>query len=127
MAKKLVLTSLLLGLLAACAAPEPVVSTRQYHQPLPPQQSPQKPLNGLQLEAFRLMNQQQYAQSINYFQRAIKIDPRSPHNWFYLALNYWHLQDFAQCRAMLQRSMSYNQFDEDLRNSSLSLLAQCSP
>ncbi len=126
MAKKLVLTILLLGLLSACA-PKPVVSTKQYHQSQQTQPTPQKALNGLQLEAFRLMNQQQYEQSIVYFQRAIKIEPRSPHNWFYLAINYWHLQDFAQCRAMLKRSMSYNQFAEDLQRSSESLMRQGSP
>ena len=127
MAQKLVLTGLLLILLAACMPPQPVLTTEQYHQPESAQQEPRKPLNGLQLEAFRLMNQQQFEQAIDYFQRAIRIEPRDPLNWFYLAQNYWHLQDYAQCRAMLQRSMSYNQFDQDLKRNSMILLQQCSP
>jgi Tfp pilus assembly protein PilF len=120
------LTGLLIALiLVACGTPEPVLRTDQYHKPEPPA-STVKPLNGLQLKALQLMNQQQYEEAISYLQRAIKVEPRNPLNWHYLAQNYWHLHDFANCRAMIQRAIAYSQLDEDLMRANQKLLQQCS-
>lgn len=71
------------------------------------------------------MNQQQFDQAIQFLQRAIKVEPRNPLNWHYLAQNYWHLNDFNNCRAMIQRAMSYSQFDPDLSRANEALLIQC--
>ena len=120
---------LILGLLlfiSACQAPQPMVRTDQYHDSATPAQAT-KPLNGLQLKAIELMNQQHYEQAILYLQRAINIEPRNPLNWHYLAQNYWHLQDYENCRAMIQRSMAYSQFDKDLTRANSILRRQCSP
>ena len=73
------------------------------------------------------MNQKNYSAAIHYLQRAIKVEPRNPLNWHYLAQNYWHLQDYANCRAMIKRAMSYSQFDEDIQKSNRILLEQCTP
>ena len=117
---------MLTSLLAACMAPKPVVTTNEYHEP--EQQEPvNKALNGLQLKALQLMNQQEFEQSILYFQRAIKVDPRNPLNWHYMAQNYWHLKDYANCRAMIKRAMSYSQMDADLNRANQTLFEQCTP
>jgi Tfp pilus assembly protein PilF len=111
-------------LLAACVTPEPVLKTDQYHAREPVQKTT-KALNGLQLKAIKLMNQQQYQQSQLYLQRAIKVEPRNPLNWHYMAQNYWFMKDFEQCRAMIKRAEAYSQFDADLQKANRILLRQC--
>jgi Tfp pilus assembly protein PilF len=103
-----------------------VVETDQYHQP-DSSKVQQKSLNRLQLQALKLMNQQQYDSAIEYLQRAVKIEPRNALNWHYLAQNYWHKQDFPHCRNMIQRAIAYSQFDPDLQRANKILLEQCSP
>jgi cytochrome c-type biogenesis protein CcmH/NrfG len=110
----------------ACTAVKPVIQTEQYHDEIKPQNA-SKALNGLQLKALQLMSQSEFEQSINYLQRAIKVEPRDPLNWHYLAQNYWQLKDYPNCRAMIQRSKSYSQLDPDLNRANHALLKQCSP
>ncbi len=110
--------------LVACTTPKPVVQTEQYHDQVKPK-SGAKTLNGLQLKALQLMNESEFEQSINYLQRAIKVDPREALNWHYLAQNYWHLMDFTNCRSMIQRSKSYSPFDQDLARANDALFKQC--
>jgi cytochrome c-type biogenesis protein CcmH/NrfG len=113
-------------LLAACSPIKPVTQTLQYH----PQSKPdtaKKPLNGLQIKALQLMSQSEFEQSILYLQRAIKVEPRDPVNWHYLAQNYWQLKDFSSCRSMIQRARSYSLFDDDLNRANDALLKQCTP
>jgi Tfp pilus assembly protein PilF len=112
--------------LSACTTPKPVVRTDDYHQPEKMEKNA-KALNGLQLKALQLMNQQQFENAILYLQRAIKVEPRNPLNWHYLAQNYWHLKDYGNCRAMIKRAISYSQFDPDLMRANHALLNQCSP
>lgn len=111
-------------LIAACSTPDPVFNTEQYHQQQKAEKTP-KALNGLQLQALKLMNQQQYEQAILYLQRAVNIEPRNPLNWHYLGQNYWHLKDFENCRSMVQRAISYSQFNIDLSAANKALLKQC--
>ncbi len=113
-------------LLSACTAPKKVFTTSQYHEPVVSTKAT-KILNGLQLKALQLMKQQQFEDAIAYLQRAIKVEPRDPHNWHYLAQNYWHLKDFKNCRAMIQRSRSYSPFDEDLNQVNETWLQKCTP
>lgn len=125
MAQRTFLTIVFISLfLVACVTPEPVVRTDQYHKDIPPEKQP-KALNGLQLKALQLMNQMKFEQSILYLQRAIKVEPRDPLNWHYLAQNYWHLKDYKNCRSMVNRAISYSQFNEALNKSNLTLLKQC--
>lgn len=112
--------------LVACGKPKSVVRTEQYHDTSEKEEAT-KALNGLQLKALQLMNQLEFERSIQYLQRAIKVEPRNPLNWHYLAQNYWHLKQFADCRAMIQRSVSYSQFDKDLNRANEALMIQCSP
>lgn len=114
-----------LALMAGCSKPKSVIETDQYHQPDTAKTS-DKTLNGLQLQALKLMNQQQFDTAIEYLQRAVRISPRDPLNWHYLAQNYWHKQDYAHCRDMIQRAISYSQFDADLQRANKILLEQCS-
>ncbi len=123
--KTFTITIVLMLLLSACISPQPVVKTRQYHADDAPKKST-RALNSLQLKALELMNRQQFQQSQLYLQRAIKIDPRDPLNWHYLAQNYWHLHQYAQCREMVQRAEAYSQFDADLQKANRILLQQCS-
>ena len=110
--------------LVACITPESIVTTDQYHKKSEPKETA-KALNGLQLKALQLMNQLKFEQSIQYLQRAIKVEPRNPLNWHYLAQNYWHLKDFEQCRSMVNRAISYSQFNKDLEKANHTLLKQC--
>jgi Tfp pilus assembly protein PilF len=123
-AKTLLIFLLTAIFLTACSTPSPVVHTDQYHEKTE-NKSTAKALNGLQLKALKLMNQLKFEESILYLQRAIKIEPRNPLNWHYLAQNYWHLKDFSNCRAMVQRAISYSQFNEDLNKANNTLLKQC--
>lgn len=126
MVTRFILISLGLFIISACSGPKPVTSTEQYHPPEPVNSTPSRTLNGLQLKGFEYMNQGNYQQAILYFQRAVKIDPRNPQNWHYLAQNYLHLGDFNTCQAMIRRSMSYAQFDNDLKRANKTLMEQCS-
>ena len=101
-----------------------MLHTEQYHDKEEKKDTSQA-LNGLQLKALQLMNQQNFQQAILYLQRAIKIEPRNPLNWHYIAQNYWHLKDFPNCRAMVHRAISYSQFNDDLNRSNETLLKQC--
>ncbi len=122
---RMLLMALVIAFVAACTAPKPMVRTDDYHKSEEPEKT-EKTLNGLQLKALQLMNQQEFEQAILYLQRAIKVEPRNPLNWHYLAQNYWHLEDFVNCRAMIQRAVSYSQFDADLMRANEALLKQCS-
>ena len=125
MAAKTFLIILLISFfLVACFTPEPVVRTDQYHKEIKPQETTQV-LNGLQRKALQLMNEMKFEQAILYLQRAIKVEPRDPLNWHYLAQNYWHLKDFASCRSMVNRAISYSQFNDDLKKANETLLKQC--
>ncbi len=110
--------------IAACTTPVPVVRTDQYHDKIE-KSDKENDLNGLQLKALQLMNQLKFQQAILFLQRAIKVEPRNPLNWHYLAQNYWHLNEFGQCRSMVQRAISYSQFDLDLNRANRILLKQC--
>jgi Tfp pilus assembly protein PilF len=124
--KSILILLVALALLAGCTTPKPVFETDQYHQP-DSSKVQQKPLNSLQMQALKLMNQQQYDSAIEYLQRAVKIEPRNALNWHYLAQNYWHKKDFPRCRDMIQRAIAYSQFDADLQRANKILLEQCSP
>ncbi len=124
--KTIVLFGLALVTLSACTTSSSVIRTDRYHESEKSDEYA-KTLNGLQSKALQLMEQQDYENSILYFQRAIKVEPRNPLNWHYLAQNYLFLQNFEYCRSMAQRAISYSQFDSQLSKANEVLLQQCAP
>ena len=116
---------LFLGVLVtSCSIPKPL-ETEEYHEKSTPNDHPVV-LNGLQKQALKLMSENKFESSITFLQRAIKVSPRNPLNWHYLAQNYWHLKNFPKCKAMVQRAQSYMQYQPDLIQANNTLLHQCS-
>lgn len=123
--KTIVILLLTLFVLSACTTPKSIVRTDEYHEKKQEDTKSAKALNALQLKAIQLMNQNKFEDAIQYLQRAVKVEPRNPLNWHYLAQNYWHLNDFDRCQSMIRRAISYSQFDEDLSRANEALLNQC--
>ena len=93
----------------------------------PPQSSEQPPrsLNSLQRDALQAMQNGDHDRAIQYLQRAIRIEPRDPINWHYLAQSYQAQHDFTRCREMISRSRAYSRYDSALEQANQSLAAQC--
>ncbi|MFT5597794.1 MAG: putative Zn-dependent protease [Urechidicola sp.] len=118
---------LLSFLAASCSVP--TINTNQYQGEVTTEKSSNQASNGPVLELQRLatsaLNQQQYDRSVNYLQRAIKIEPRNAHTWHYLAKSYWHKKNYPQCLDMIQRSYSYSTVEDDLDRANDALKTQC--
>lgn len=122
---RLLVPGLLVFGLFACTTPPDLTRTRDYHEPAAPADTA-RALNSLQLKALELMNLRQFQQAIEYLQRAVRVEPRDPLNWHYLAQNYWHLEDYPNCRSMIERARAYTA-DADLARANDTLYRQCSP
>jgi cytochrome c-type biogenesis protein CcmH/NrfG len=109
----------------ASACTVPMINTDQYQYVKTTEQASNGPVVELQRLASDALNLQQYDLSINYLQRAIKLEPRNAHSWHYLAKTYWHIQSFSQCLDMIERSYSYSQVNDDLDSSNNELKTQC--
>ena len=83
------------------------------------------PVVELQRLANDALEQQQYDLSISFLQRAIKLEPRNPYSWHYLAQNYWYKQSYLQCLDMVQRSYSYSRVVDDLDSANHALRTHC--
>lgn len=83
------------------------------------------PVAELHRKAISAIAQGYYAQSVEYLQRAIKIEPRNAFSWHYLAQTYWHSQQFRRCLEMIKRSISYSSSIDDLDRANAALLSQC--
>ncbi len=83
------------------------------------------PVAELHRKAISAISQSRYTLSVEYLQRAIKIEPRNAFSWHYLAQTYWHNQQYGRCLDMIRRSMSYSSSLDDLDRANASLLAQC--
>lgn len=118
------LTILLLGLplLFSCAL-EP--QTNRYQLPIEPDLSARGAVAELQKSAFRALDHQDYQQAIDYLQRAIRIKPRDPISWHYLALTYWRSGDLKRCAEMVERSFSYSEAKADLDYANQRLREKC--
>lgn len=113
----------LLSLLVTACALEP-----RYNQyQLPPQQSQpgQGAVAELQRNAREALSRQDYQQAVDYLQRAIKIEPRNPHSWHYLAETYWRSGDRRRCVEMVERSFSYSSSEDDLDHANQQLREKC--
>lgn len=115
----LVVLAMLLG--ACSTAP-------QYNQyQLPPDQSQpvQAAVVELQRNAKAALRRQAYPLAVEYLQRAIKIEPRNPHSWHFLAETYWRSGDYRRCLEMVERSFSYSSSVDDLEHANQQLREKC--
>jgi tetratricopeptide (TPR) repeat protein len=83
------------------------------------------PVAELHRSAISALNQGRYALSVEYLQRAIKIEPRNAFSWHYLAQTYWHSQQYGRCLDMIKRSVSYSTELDDLDRANATLKSQC--
>ena len=79
----------------------------------------------LQRNARQALERQAYQQAIDVLQRAIKIEPRNPHSWHYLAETYWRSGDSLRCLEMVERSRSYSSGADDLEHANQQLREKC--
>jgi tetratricopeptide (TPR) repeat protein len=119
---------LLLLFTSACQAPEPPVDNRYQRAPENTSaagQAASSPVVQLQNQALAAINENQYQLAIDYLQRAIKIQPRDPWSWHYLADIYWRKGQYDRCLAMIDRSSGYAVNDAALADANANLRAQC--
>lgn len=79
----------------------------------------------LQRSAKQALSRQAYQQAVDYLQRAIKIEPRNPLSWHYLAETYWRSGDPRRCLEMVERSFSYSSSADKLEDANQKLKARC--
>ncbi len=115
---------LLLALLLAGCAHETAAPNR-YQQPAARTQPGQGAVAELQQQARSALERGAYAQARDYLQRAIRIEPRNPFSWHYLALSYRQGGDYARCFEMAERSFSYSQRSDGLDAANLQLIQAC--
>jgi predicted Zn-dependent protease len=118
---------LLLLFSSACQVPEPPADNRYQRAPetTASSQAPSSPVVQLQNQALAAINEDQYQLAIDYLQRAIKIQPRDPWSWHYLADIYWRKGQYDRCLAMIDRSSGYAVNDAALADANADLRAQC--
>ena len=96
----------------------------QYQQ-LPEEIESNSAVNELQQKAIQALSQRNNRLAIDYLERAIKIEPRNALNWHYLAQSYYQLENFDNCLAMLERSMSYGYPSDGFAKAGLELKKKC--
>ena len=113
---------------SACQVPEPPVDNRYQRAPestTSAGQAPPSPVVQLQNQALAAINEDQYQLAIDTLQRAIKIQPRDPWSWHYLADIYWRKGQYDRCLEMIDRSSSYAVDDAALADANADLRARC--
>ena len=114
---------LLLALMVnSCGIPP---SQNRYQQARVETQTNTGAVAELQQKAIRALEQQNTRLSIDYLERAIKIEPRNAMSWHYLAKSYFQQQDFDKCLAMIERSMSYGYRSDDFFHANEALKQKC--
>ena len=109
-------------LVCACAAPP---RDNRYQLPATQTQPQQGAVGELQRRARDALARREYPRAIDYLQRAIRIEPRNPHSWHYLARVYRDSGDFERCIEMIERSFSYSSGTDDLDRANRQLKASC--
>ena len=79
----------------------------------------------LQQKAIMALERQNTDLSIDYLERAIKIEPRNALSWHYLAQSYFQQQSFDKCLAMIERSMSYGYRSDSFLDANRALKQKC--
>ncbi|MDJ0779892.1 MAG: tetratricopeptide repeat protein [Gammaproteobacteria bacterium] len=116
------LLPLLLALaLAACA----VQPRYNPYQAPPPPEDESGPVAELQRQAAAALQQQAYARAIELLQRAIRIEPRDPYSWHYLAETYQRSGDPVRCLEMVARAQSYSASSRELQAANERLRSRC--
>lgn len=113
----------ILALVVTACAVEPRYN--QYQLPAQQSQPGQGAVVELQRNAKAALQRQAYQQAVDYLQRAIKIEPRNPYSWHYLAETYWRSGDYRRCVEMVERSFSYSSSDDDLDHVNQQLKEKC--
>lgn len=116
------LLAMLLLQLAGCA---PAPTSNRYQLPAGQAQPGQAAVDELQRRARQALEQRAYAQAVEYLQRAIRIEPRNPLSWHYLAVTYRSSGDYPRCVEMARRSFSYSSGDENLDAANRQLTETC--
>ncbi len=114
---------LALLLIASCSGTE--ITQVRYQSEATGSQRIDGPVAELHRKATEALNAKHYQQSVEYLQRAIKIEPRNAFSWHYLAQTYWHSKNYARCRDMVKRSISYSSAVDDLDRANTLLMTQC--
>ena len=113
-----------LSLVAACSVPEGPQDNRYQHD-VENSRSQSEPIRQLHNQALAAINESQYQQAIDALQRAIKIEPRNAWSWHYLADVHWRQGERDRCLAMIERSQSYANYDDQLDDANELLKVQC--
>ena len=108
-------------MLAACA----VQPRYNPYQAPPPPADDGGPVAELRRQATAALGQQSYAQAIELLQRAIRIEPRDPYSWHYLAETYHRSGDPARCLEMVARAQSYSLASRELQAANARLRERC--
>ena len=116
------LSILLLLLLSACAV-EPAYN--RYELPAASNQPGESAVAQLQRKAREALDNGDYQQAVEFLQRAIKIEPRNPYSWHYLAETYWLKGDLRRCAEMADRSFSYSSETDRLDEANRQLKDLC--
>ena len=118
----------LVAVCSACSIPEPEPDNR-YQRSIETEtqaiEATAAPVTQLHNQALAAINEDQYPLAIDYLQRAIRIQPRNPWSWHYLADIYWRRGERERCLEMIERSQSYNQGDAQLDDANRALRPQC--
>lgn len=118
--KPLLLIPLFL-LLTSCIVPQ----ENRYERVAMSTKASTGPVAELHREAMTALTQNNSREAIDLLQRAIKIQPRNPYSWHYLALSYWQEENYGKCLQMIERSRSYSAALDDLEQLNQSLREQC--
>lgn len=120
------LASILILLLAAnlvsCALEKP---PNPYQLPRVDTTRSAGAVSELQMNALNAFGREAYEQAVDYLQRAIRIEPRNPFSWHYLAQAYWYRGDLQRCIEMVERSYSYSNPSDRLDEANEELRARC--
>jgi cytochrome c-type biogenesis protein CcmH/NrfG len=114
--------AILVMALTACAV-EP--GYNRYQVPAGAKQPGQGAVVELHDRARDALDRQAYQKAVDYLQRAIKIEPRNPHSWHYLARAYWRSGDYRRCLEMADRSFSYSASEDGLDHDNRELMEKC--
>lgn len=119
--KPLLLITLFLLLTSCMVVPQ----ENRYERVAMSTRAPTGPVAELHRDAMTALTQDNSREAIDLLQRAIKIQPRNPYSWHYLALSYWQEENYGKCLEMIERSRSYSAALYDLEKLNQSLKEQC--
>ncbi|MDX8400240.1 MAG: tetratricopeptide repeat protein [Gallionellaceae bacterium] len=123
MIKYLLFCITLIFLLASCMVP--TEQGNRFQVSTAKTSSTTGPVAELHRNAIAALDSENSKQAIEYLQRAIKIEPRNPLSWHYLAQSYWQRGNFTKCLAMIERSYSYSRPVDDLDDGNEALKQKC--